>query len=464
MSLDATKSLTLLVYQYGPFAFSIVFLYGISRWAYRRYDEAGKRTNPSASRQQIGTARGVYIASFTAGVVLVGISVWWFCTHRPMYVVTGTIHDLDHNMHVASTILFFRDHPHAQMSENDVPLHDVEFVALSEKPFQRGHKFPVEMIKNDAPRDQVQIEYDPDDSDNDFSPDFKDGKNILICNSRRTAHQQGVLQNWFSPVTVHAQEAVSPEQQTSQIAKPPKVKKPLVNGIPQQPNHNFASGPPPDPSIIDVLKDPHANVGSKITALDKLNNAPKTQLQSYLGANVDGEPFATTVVDLTRHSDPEVAYEAKSILQKLDLEHYLQRELTTQGPGRKDAETILNHLPPEQAEGLLRELPSGQAEKIKPKNLALAPTNFPDGDRYYMEVKWDPSDQRSMACLSSFFSSSLDAGQSPSQELETMRSKSQRLVYSLYKGWVEGAADEIRKCSGSVSFVRPARSKFAKKY
>ena len=457
MSFDATKALTLLVFQYGPFAFSILFLFGISRWAYKRYDEAGKRT-PAANPDQIKTARDVYIVSFATGIVLVGISVWWFWTHRPLYVVTGTISNVDHNLRISSVALYFRDRPHPQVSENDVPLHDVEFVAVSDKPFTRGHRFPVELSKNAAPRDQVQIEYDPNDSDNEFSTDFKDGKNILVCNSRHVQHHQGALFQWLSPSSVHAQEIVPPQQPTSEITKPTNRKASSLRAAPKQ-NHISQQNPEPDQSITDVLNDPHANVGTKIVALEKLSNASPTELVSYLQTTVDGEPFAATVVDLTRHSDPELAYEARLVLKNSNFDSYLQKELTApDGQERKNAQIVLNHLEPEQASALLRELPTKETGKIQPKNLALAPTNFPDGDRYYMQIKWNSSNQAALGCLSKFFSSSLDAGQSPEMELATMRARGERLVYSAYKSWVSVAAEQIRECGGSVSFVRPGRS------
>src|SRR5438105_8205898 len=122
MNPDTLRQVIELVYQYGPFGFAIIFLYSISRWAYRRYDEASKHPHPNSG--QVAATRGVYLASFSFGVVLVGTSVIWWFVHKPIYLFTGKIRDLDHNMLISSDAMYFRERAHNLLGDDDIPLHD----------------------------------------------------------------------------------------------------------------------------------------------------------------------------------------------------------------------------------------------------------------------------------------------------------------------------------------------------
>jgi len=215
------RELAELVYQYGPFGFSIIFLYSISRWAYKKYEDASK-ASPPASAAQISATRWIYIVSFTAGICLVAVSVGWWFIHHPLYVVRGKIRGLDHNIRISSDELYFLDRPHPSVTANDIPLHDEDFVAISDQPFKKGHLFPLDFGKNDATHDQLEIEYDPNDSDNVFTSQFKDGKNILVRSSLRAGSSPiSPAFRWLTPDVVYAQTAVPAAQPTYQLSKPP---------------------------------------------------------------------------------------------------------------------------------------------------------------------------------------------------------------------------------------------------
>jgi hypothetical protein len=425
------RDLTDLVYEYGPFAFSILFLYSISRWAYKRYDEASKEDPPNSAKQS--STKLVYLMSFVAGLALVAVSVAWWFVHHPLYVVRGEIRGLDHNTRVSSTQLYFLDRPHVALRDDDLPVHDEQFVALSEHPFDRMQRFSVDFSKNQATHDQLVIECGPDDGGNVFTPGLKDGRNTLD----RMSYASSPF-DWIEPKVVYAQQSMPAQL-------PPYRLKP---SSPVQPKD-----PPVDPSAVVTLQDPISSVGAKILALRKLQGTDPQTMATYFRFNGRGEPFAATILDLTRHSDPELAYDARALAESSVFEDYLQQILGSKDPGtRQVAQSVLTHMDPEQAARLTKD--SGITTKIE--NRALVPTNFPDGDRYFLEIHWVSNDKKQVDCLADFFASSLDEATSEAKEKAVMRNSSQRLIYSAYPEWVVPAAGRLEKCGAKVSFVRPS--------
>ncbi len=71
MNSDALTKLVELAFQYGPFFFSVWFLVGITRWAYKKYHVATPDEKP--------TLKAIFLVSFCVGTMLVIVSViWWF--------------------------------------------------------------------------------------------------------------------------------------------------------------------------------------------------------------------------------------------------------------------------------------------------------------------------------------------------------------------------------------------------
>src|SRR6185437_5623238 len=89
------------------------------------------------------------------------------------------------------------------------------------------------------------------------------------------------------------------------------------------------------------------------------------------------------------------------------------------------------------------------------KNLALVPTAFPEGDRYYMQITWNSQDTGQVNCIAQFLSSELDASRPLNDELKLMRGRSSRLVYSVQKDWVVGASQKVSECGAKPIFVSP---------
>lgn len=373
--------------------------------------------------------------SFVAGLALVAVSVAWWFVHHPLYVVRGEIRGLDHNTRVSSTQLYFLDRPHPALRDDDLPVHDEQFVALSEHPFGKLQKFPVDFSKNQATHDQLLIECGPDDGGNVFTPGLKDGRNTLD----RMGYASSPF-DWMKPQVVYAQQSL-PAQLPSDKLKPP-----LAPMAQQQ------RGSAVDPSAVDTLQDPISSVGMKILALRRLQSPDPQTMATYFRVNSRGEPFAATILDLTRHSDPELAYDAKSIVDSSVFQDYLRQALRSKDPvTRQTAESVLSHMDSERAAGFTK----GLEVANEVKNRALVPTNFPDGDRYFLEIRWTSDDKKQVDCLADFFAASLDDAGSEAKQKALMRNRSQRLIYSSYPEWVIPAAGKIEKCGAKVGFVRP---------
>ncbi len=459
MNADSLKAVTEVVYQYGPFAFSLIFLYSISRWAYKRYDEASKQ-NPPVDPDKERTTRAVYLLSFAAGLALVAVSVGWWFVHHPVYVFRGTIKGLDHNTHVSSTELYFLDRWHTPLSVNDLPTHDEDFIAVNEHPFHAGQKFSVDFGKNDAPTRPLNIDYDPHDGENIFRPDFRGGQDVLV---RDSANLHAF--NWVNPMIVHAQESVPAQQPTYRIEQSP-VQQKSSQARPASSMQQAQSGQQAnylERAVADTLSNSRSSVGAKIVAIEKLEKSGTASTLAFSQMDTNGVPLIATLLDLTRHSDRELAYEASTVVRSLDVEGYLRTGLKSRDPkARNRAEIVLGHMNPADREKVMHDLrlPSKAATRIK--DLALVPTNFPDGDRYYMQITWNPNAQKQGSCLASFFSTSLDVAGTPNQEAQAMEGRGQRLIYSVYKDWVVGAAATISKCGAKVAYVRPSSMLAAK--
>lgn len=462
MTTDFLRELTELGYQYGPFAFSLMFLYSISRWAYKKYDEASKQKDPPARADQIRSTRLTYLISFIAGIVLVGVSVAWWFVHHPIYVYTGIIRNLDSNTFIYSDSLYFLERPHPLNGPDDVLIRDEQFVVISERPFKRGQLFPIDFRKNKELRDHLRIDYDPDDTEPQFEPDFQNGKNILkrISNSAQATNQTAF--NWFRTSVAYAQEKEPVATPSLRMMSTPqqKTRSPLRR-LSQSANRQE---PELDKSVFDALEDSRSDVGTKLKAIDKLESLDPDSMSRYLRGSFGNIPLSATILDLTRHSDPELAYEASTLIRKFDLDHYLQSGLTSKDAKvRADAELVLGHLDRPAAEKVVANVKQSEGGvRVTIKDLAFIPTNFPEGDRYYMKVSWKAKDEKERDCLADFFSSSLDVPGTPPNKTGLILGRSQLVIYSIDKEWVTGAVGRIEHCGGSVAFIRPNYS-WAKK-
>jgi hypothetical protein len=437
MNTNSLKDLAGLAYQYGPFIFALIFLYNISRWAWRNYDQA--RAQTPADPKPVTRAWHTFVASFAVAILLVGISVWWWISHGPLYEFTGAIYDLDNNTSVYCDSLYFRVRQHPLYSPNDVPLKDEEFLAVAKHPFNKGDRFTIEVRKDQTSRGNVTLEYDPEAVDSNFSLDFNNGVYQLhsLATPRPVAEEPG---NWIPSFTAYAQ---SPNQTAEARVSPSQ------RNSSQQTNLKDVN--------ISTIENTQASVGARILALENLYRMDPAPIIAFIQRGASGATFAAGVLDLTRHSDPELAYWAQSLAKKLDLESFVRKGLqSSDADTRYDAKMVLEHFDASQADNLISEMGKvPDKSKLGVRDLALVPTNFPEGDRYYMQVAWDDSNKTQAHCVDEVFEDW--AGDSAIQKQPTP-SQSSELIYSLDKSQVTAAAAEVNRCGATAKFVHPPQS------
>jgi hypothetical protein len=208
---------------------------------------------------------------------------------------------------------------------------------------------------------------------------------------------------------------------------------------------------------VSILQSSFSSVGSKIMALELLwrRDAPPVDLLQGLPK----ESLLVTLIDLTRHSDLELSYKASRALIQSDSVSLIRRLLTSPLPRNRDAgRAALLHLDEASVSTVLVGLPGAdQILKAYPPTSGrrLVPTASPQGDRYYVRVRWDPTDSRTVDCLGRLFSRELTANRTIDEETELVRKGFSRLLYWYDKGSAIRVSGLIVSCGGVAEYVRP---------
>ena len=448
MNNETLSKLVELCFQYGPFTFALIFLYGISRWAYRNYNAACVRSNPPANDEERSTLKRIFIASFVTGSILVLASVvWWFQFRPTTYIFLGEIRDLNSYERIASDNLYFRTERKAIIDAEE--RRNEHFAVISNKPFKDGQVFEIEFAKGETPRNLLELTYNAKDDHPEFRIEFDSGagKSVLHRVGAASNASRVSWNSWINPV-VHAQVS-SAALQSSERAK-------MQSQSAARSNRLY------DSQVV-TLQNPSSDVGAKITALERLNKLDPTELQQYLDTTNDGEPFLLTIADLTRHSDKELAYQATVLIGKADVQRHLSKGLSSPNLQiRKSSEQVVLRLDKSQAANVLQAAPKNAdvgklAAEVDAgiKTAALVPTGTINGDRYYIKIAWNPRDAGAVSCLAKFFSDELLQRRTLEQQKSVMSGRSDRLIWTDEKEWAVSAGPRIRACGGQVAYIHP---------
>jgi hypothetical protein len=144
-------------FQYGPFFFSIWFLYAFARWSYRNYHSI--LDNPRVDEKERAKHWIFFIGSTIFGCVLVVVStVWWILNKPNTYVFDGEISGFAESDRVSSPQVYIREalDPSGEMY--------IYFAAIRDQPFEKRQIFRI-LVKHSGdegpakPRPLL-IEYD----------------------------------------------------------------------------------------------------------------------------------------------------------------------------------------------------------------------------------------------------------------------------------------------------------------
>jgi hypothetical protein len=81
-----------------------------------------------------------------------------------------------------------------------------------------------------------------------------------------------------------------------------------------------------------LLQDPTADIGERSLVIQRLQSSDREQIAKLLDGtapNENGDPLVLTILDLTRHSDRQLAFRAKALLAKLNVNQYIADRLTS---------------------------------------------------------------------------------------------------------------------------------------
>ena len=455
-----------LAYQYGPFFFSLLFLVSISRWSYRNYNAACKRTNPPASEKEISALKNTYLTSFFVGTVLVLASViWWFLFRPQRYYFGGEIKSLEQydNLQSDSESIFFRSHyetaPYYQQFSQTA-----YFLIVGDKPFSPGDGFDLDLYKGTFNKEKItqdrnilHVEYDPKDPSPIYELDCCDKKGQYTL--KKTSTQRS---SFLNETVVYA--APSPQEADAGNAR------------------SSSSKPKTSSARVTVeltspLKDPSADIGERSLILQRLQSLDREALAKALddddsATNASDDPLVLTILDLTRHSDKQLAYRARSVLAQLDVNLYIAARLVSSNEGtRRSAERILFRVDTTMAGQILQlakskgwksatieqEIESGEKTRVLVPTWIPAEKSHNAGDWYFLKVMWNPADHHTLDCLTKLFHKELISQRTIEQERELMKQKNGVRYIYWDEAWVLKLSDSVADCGAKFAFVHPGQ-------
>lgn len=443
LDLDLT-SLSGMALQYGPFFFSMLFLYGISRWAHKRYRESLVLPEHTPRLDEaIKLDRNVYFASFLFGILLTVASVIWWWHYRPSsYIFQGTICYLKHSEYVSSPILFQRKQPRESMHGDPEVYRDEKFVVIQDHPFTTNQRFEVDYTRpGDTAQHQLWIPY-PGDNINDisYSIKFDQGRQVITQNAEL------ITINLGQPASnvIYAQEL----QESIDMAKPTIASLPIATTFSPYESQN---------SPASILASSTSSIGAKLSALRTLPILP--QGGAWAWGDLSSEPELVTLLDLSRYRDDELAYFARDYLERINISAIVVQLLSNQSTF-SIGQQIFMHLDDNSCSIVLEWLRSASSPlyaslKEIGNPLQLVGTPSPNGDRYYVRAVWNPSDKDSVKCLAKAFNEELVSNRSLHDEVQLMQSRNTRLVYWYGKNWPMHIRDRIIGCGGQATFTSP---------
>jgi hypothetical protein len=431
--------------QLGPFLFAVLFNLVITLVAYRFYNEASKRNAPDI---ELKTYRSYFRVVTTFGILLVIISIgWWFRQQPAVHYFGGVIQDLKPYEKIASENLYFKIVPKPAPFDDDLRETNVHFLAIQDKPFTENDHFEISYGK----RADVSTR-----ESNKFTVKFAPGPEpkYKIVFDKTTSNSKLIQINPSSKET----------QSRSFITLSSAFAFPLDNFAADQRNGILVAARQDDQTIetvFEVLRQEKIEIASKIAAIDQLvagDSAKEFLLQS--------PDDILVLLDLTRHSDRELAYKAKRIAEGLDVDTLLGTALISPDKQKRDtAENILFRIERGRAEKILRGVlarKGGDSTKLSrvleevktgKKERLLIPTGSPQGDRYYVKAEWASDNQEVVACLTKLFKRTLISSRTLEQEEQYMSGRSMRYVYWYAKDWALTMFNSIQECGGKATFV-----------
>ncbi|UCE23687.1 MAG: hypothetical protein JSU74_10355 [Candidatus Zixiibacteriota bacterium] len=441
--MDFVQLITELSYQYGPFLFAVLFTLVISKRARKAYHEVVTRSEPPATGEERTTYRRIYIGTFVFAVVLVIASVtWWMFNQTYHHVFIGSIVDLKDHEQVSSMEMYFRPilHPHLEQLPQ---MRDEEFVLVQDGSIPSTRMLDVYYSKGGGHIQKFEV----------CCKDGSGSKYRVVWSDSLHTNVLERISSTGEHASVSGNIVWAAEQGEQSLFR---------HQVPFRRDSSARFDP------VTVLQDERSDVGSKIVAIDRMLALDDDSLRIIARINTDKEPMAQTLLDLTRHSDKELAYKARVLAdERCDIEGILAEQLKSEDAEKSEqAQQILLRTDSAKASAILMAAEeTGSVEdkqKIEQlkmqiqegsKSAAVVPTASIDGDRYYVRATWEPSDTTVVDCLTELFNSEPGHNRTMEDEKAIMNDKSERIVWWYSKEWALWIAERIKECGGTAAFV-----------
>ena len=172
-----------------------------------------------------------------------------------------------------------------------------------------------------------------------------------------------------------------------------------------------------------------------------------------------------TLLDLSRHSDPELSDKAREIINnRFNIDNYLSEQLQSENINTRNiAESILYRMEQNRTRRIIGDTTiyrhQGWILHLKDvvdsgeKTRVLKPTGSLQGDRYYVKAKWNFDDKDVVNCLTDLFHSALIHNRTLDEEKKIMKNRSERYVYWYSKQWALRMAQKIKDCGAEATFT-----------
>ena len=428
--------------KFGPFLFVLLFLLIIDQRANSAYK------NEPKDSPRLGTFRGWFIASKIIIILLISVCTVWWLYNPPsrMNIFSGTIINLRDYEKIESPELYFRNYTpdfvdHAKIAHN-AKIREEAFLISSNEPFFQEKNFSVYYRKQGSANPQKLVLRYTDKPNPAYRVvyDKTNDQHYLKLDEQKHSGKKYELLNFFGNAYAQDKKMITKTQDIARKTR--KIPKQAIDLGPNLINLR----------VIETLQNERAPVGLKIDLLKVIDRSSKNILDQYVKYTSKKEPMALTLLDLSRHTDRQLANKAKEILKKFNLPLFVNNALKSDSSNANSVATkILRRISIDdfifilaqnkfdedssmliektirktmkkaqekklQARASPKALPR-YPKKLQPKikNLksfgskVLIPTGSSQGDRYYVKAIWsnNPGSKKIVKCLTELFFRSL---------------------------------------------------------
>ncbi len=451
MNFGESSKLASIAIQYGPFFFSILFCIFLSRWGYTIYNKANVRIEPKpATPQELATYRLYFVATTIVGILLVVVSViWWILQQNNVHVFKGKIINVEEKHEFVSSELYLKRIEIGEFGGSDSPIkvYDWDFFCIQREPFMAKRKFSLLHKKIGGKMEEATIQFSPQENLK-YKIDFDAEKNKnylkLIAGQVPQPAPAGLL---FASHMIGGQQFTFQKTQYK-----PRVTLRLVL------------------QKIETLQEESTELGKKIDCVDFLSSLGREvptliTMDETIKRVTPKEPVILTLLDLSRHTDRELAYKAGRLVNQLfNVENYLKAGIQSNNSElHQIIELILFRIERERMTGLLNSIPQQQRNQFYrglmarieagKKSRVLVPTGTARGDRYYIKAILKENNEADVLGLARLLKGTLPYVVNVQKEADIIREQKYRLFYLLTKERALQMAEQIESHHGTIEFV-----------